>query len=359
MATDDADRNDVVIVTGSSGLLGTRITRRLADRFQVIGMDVQGDPTTPPAMEFVPVDLTDDDSVDAALGRVRHAYGPRIASVIHLAAFVDFSGEQSPLYEKVTVDGTRRLLDVLQDFDVEQFVFSSTMLVHAPVEPGDRITEEDPLDPAWAYPQSKVATEEIVDEHRGKIPAVVLRIAGVYDDVGHSPPVTNQIKRIHDKRFVSHFYPADLNKGQAFLHMDDLVEAVVALIDHRGDLPPHLPLLLGEEQVMGYGELQNLIGQELHGKNWTTLPVPDVAAKAGAAVRERNPLGEDPFIKPWMVERAHDHYALDTSRARELLGWRPQHSLRDTIPKMIAALKADPAGWYAENGLEPPAAAED
>jgi nucleoside-diphosphate-sugar epimerase len=64
--------------------------------------------------------------------------------------------------------------------------------------------------------------------------------------------------------------------------------------------------------------------------------------------------GADPFIRPWMIDRANDHYALDITRARTLLGWEPTRSLRETIPKMIAALKADPVAWYRENDLESP-----
>ncbi len=74
------------------------------------------------------------------------------------------------------------------------------------------------------------------------------------------------------------------------------------------------------------------------------------AAAAGAWLQEEI-LGEDSFIKPWMVEAANDHYILDIGRARSLLDWTPKHSLRDTLPKMIAALKRDPAGWYKENKL--------
>ena len=63
--------------------------------------------------------------------------------------------------------------------------------------------------------------------------------------------------------------------------------------------------------------------------------------------------GADPFIKPWMIDRANDHYALDITRAHTLLGWEPKRTLRETLPKMVAALKADPLGWYRENNLEP------
>ena len=59
----------------------------------------------------------------------------------------------------------------------------------------------------------------------------------------------------------------------------------------------------------------------------------------------------DAFIKPWMIDLADDHYALDITRAKNLLDWEPTRSLRDTLPKMIDTLKADPQRWYHENKL--------
>jgi hypothetical protein len=43
----------------------------------------------------------------------------------------------------------------LQDFEVGQFIYVSTMLAHAPCSPGERIDEEQPIDPPCAYPRSK------------------------------------------------------------------------------------------------------------------------------------------------------------------------------------------------------------
>lgn len=56
-----------------------------------------------------------------------------------------------------------------------------------------------------------------------------------------------------------------------------------------------------------------------------------------------------------MVDRADDHYVLNISRARALLGWEPQRSLRATLPAMVAALKANPLRWYREHKLKPSA----
>ncbi len=76
-------------------------------------------------------------------------------------------------------------------------------------------------------------------------------------------------------------------------------------------------------------------------------------AKTGAWVQDALPLAEEPFIKPWMIDLADDHYALDITRAQEILGWSPKRSLRDTLPAMVARLKADPLHWYRANHLEP------
>jgi nucleoside-diphosphate-sugar epimerase len=296
--------------------------------------------------------------VTSSLRQLRDRHGRRIASVLHLAAYYDFSGEPSPLYETVTVKGTRRLLHALRDFELEQFVFSSTMLVHAPCEPGQRINEDWPLAPKWDYPLSKVETEALIRAERGPIPAVLLRIAGVYDDWGHSIPLTQQIQRIYERRLTSHVYPGDPERGQAYLHRDDLVEAFLRVIELRAELPSELTLLLGEPETLTYAEIQRILGRLIHDEEWETRTIPKPVAKAGAWFQDNIPGGEEPFIKPWMIDLADDHYALDISRAQALLGWQPRHALGQVLPEMVRALKADPAAWYRENGLEPTPQAE-
>jgi nucleoside-diphosphate-sugar epimerase len=351
-----ADDRPVVIVTGGSGLLGSAVIDRLVDDHRVVSLDLEGDPTSPAEIEFICTDLTDPASIGRAFERIRDRYGGRLASVIHLAAYYDFAGRDSPLYDEVTVGGTRRMLDALADFEVEQFVFSSTMLVHTPTDPGDEIDEGDRIEASWPYPASKVETESVLRDHpaSSEMSTVVVRIAGVYDEEGHSPPITNQIKRIDGRWPTSHFYPADLDRGQAFVHRDDAVDAIVRIVERRTELPSWFPVLIGEPKTIGYGDMQDLIGRELHGHDWRTFRIPPLLAKVGAWVREKNPFGEDPFIRSWMVDRASDHYDLDVSTARERLGWTPRHTVAETIPEMIDHLRHDRDGWYAENGLRPP-----
>jgi nucleoside-diphosphate-sugar epimerase len=256
------EQRDIVVVTGSSGFSGRALTDRLARRHVVVGLDRHEPPRLPPRATFERIDVTSDASVRDTLARVRARHGSRIASVIHLAAYFDLTGEPSPKYEAITVRGTGRLLRELQgSFTVEQFVFVSTMLVHAAGRPGERIDESRPLDPKLPYRASKIEAERLIHERRGAIPVVYLRPAGVYDDRARNPFLAHQIARIYEGSPTARVYPGDLATGQSFLHLDDLCDAVLRLVERRGQLPPELPVLLGEPEVMGYGEPQHEIGR--------------------------------------------------------------------------------------------------
>jgi nucleoside-diphosphate-sugar epimerase len=352
------DQKDVIIITGSSGFIGSALINKLAGRARLVGFDKIAGRTPPPEAECICIDLTSEKAIEAAFERVRVAYGNRIASVVHLAAYYDLSGKPSPLYEQITVQGTERLLEQLKGFQVEQFIFSSTMLVHAPTDPGQRISEDSPIDPRWAYPESKVETEALIRKEHGEIPIALLRLAGVYDDRGHSAFLSQQIARIYERQLLSHVYPGDIRRGQASVHLDDLTDVFARSIEKRGELPRELTLLVGEPETLSYDEVQRLVGRLLHSEERETREVPKSLAKTGAWL-ENEILDEEPFIKPWMVDFADAHYELDISRVRTLLAWEPKHSLRESLPKITAALKSDPPGWYRANKLDAAQVAAD
>lgn len=347
-------QRETIIVTGANGLIGKAIAARLSRRFAVVGFVHKTPPSPPRGVESVQADLTSDESVERALARVRERHGSRIAAVIHLAAYYSFSGEPSHLYEDLTVKGTERLLKGLQSFQVEQFSFSSTMLVHQPGEPGHPINEDSPLEPKWAYPQSKVETERRIAAEHGAIPVLILRIAGVYDDNTHSIPLAHQMRRIYEHQLLAHVFPGDISHGQAFIHLDDLVDLYERAVERRKQIPPELTLLVSEPETISYDDLQRGFARQLLGEEFDTHEIPKEAAKVGAWVEDAIPAGEEPFIQPWMIDLADDHYELDISRARSYLGWQPQHSLKETLPVMTNALRRDPLRWYADNDIAPP-----
>ena len=213
-----------LIITGSSGRIGSSFIDRVGATYTEMGFDREGPPHPPPETEHViACDLGSDGSVRAALDEVRRLGHKRIASMIHLAAYYSFSGE-----------------------------------------PGERINEDWPLEPKWDYPKSKVATEHLILRERGDVPVVFLRIAGVYDDRCHSIPIAQQIKRIYENSFLSRVYSGDITHGAAFVHMEDMVEALVLAVEHRQDLPSVTTLLIGEPETLSYDALQRAISRQLH-----------------------------------------------------------------------------------------------
>ncbi len=350
----------VVVITGAAGRIGSRLAARLSDRYTVVGLDQIEADTVDDSLHF---DLTSDESVELAFRKIRDRHGAGLASVVHLAAYFDFTGEDSPLYETVNVEGTRRVLRQLRDFDVEQFVYSGTMLVHGPGRPGERIDEDTAIDPQWAYPESKAKTEAVIRDESGEVPYVLLHLAGLYDDRTAVPTLSHQIARVYERSIKAHLYAGNMHAGQAMLHLDDMLDAFERVIDRRADLDDNPTFLIGEPEAISYGALQQTLARLIHDEeDWRTLTVPEPVAKLGARVEAASePIvpdvidqGEKPFIRAFMIDLADDHYALDISRARDRLGWTPEHRLEDALPDLVAALKDDPHGWYEANGITPP-----
>ncbi len=349
--------NQLILVTGCSGRIGTKVIERFKDSsYQLIGLDLVAPKTSTPAnFAFIKMDVSSVDSIQTAMQQIKQTYGDHIASVVHLAAYYNFTGGEWAKYEQITVEGTKHLLQAVQNFSTEQFLFSSTMLIHEPQDPPKKINENSPLvtDP-WEYPRSKIETEAVISKNHHEIPSVILRIAGCYDDECHSIPISNQIQRIYEKQFTSHVLPGDISHGTSFLHLDDMAEVVWICVQKRALLPKETVMLVGEEETLSYDQLQNQISQLLYHEPLSTYRIPKIIAKVGAWMQDRLPFFPDSFIKPWMIDYADDNYVLDLTHIHQLLDWTPQKRLSSTLPIMIKDLKENPLKWYQANDLKAP-----
>lgn len=346
----------LVVITGSAGTIGSALRAALEHEYQVVGMDREGTTCD------INIDLTSTPSIDLAFKIFKEKYNKKIAAVIHLAAYFDFTGEESPLYQEVNVNGTKKLLKKLQDFDVDRFIFSSTMLVHQPCQLGDTINEDSPIKPKWAYPKSKEKTEKIIQKHHKKIPYLILRLAGVYDDSSCVPTLAQQIVRIYERSIKSHLYAGDSQAGQSFIHLLDLVNLFKKSIKYRNDLPKEEIILAGEREAVSYQKLQMMIYHLIHAEEHKIKTIPTSIAKVSTFIEEKfEPLipddfdhGETPFIRPFMIDMASDHYALDITKAHKLLHWEPEHRIKDSLPIIIEFLKNDPKTWYENHKITMP-----
>ncbi|NGX37114.1 MAG: N-acetyl-alpha-D-glucosaminyl-diphospho-ditrans,octacis-undecaprenol 4-epimerase [Chlamydiae bacterium] len=337
-------KKPLLLITGMCGRIGCEVAAMFSQDFHVVGLDICTPPVPYEGVDYFFTDVSSLENVKDSLRQVREKYGSHIASFIHLAAYYNFEGGKWEKYQKITIEGTANLLEALKDFELDQFVFSSTLLVYAPCRLGEKIDENSLVDPKWEYPLSKIKTEEIIKANRGNASSVILRIAGIYDDGCHSIPISQHIARIYEKKLESHFFPGNVDQGATFLHMDDLMRALKIIVEKRKELKPEELFVLGEGEVLNFGQLQDEIGRLLHGKTWWTMRIPKWVAKCGAAVKKS-------FIKPWMVDLADDHYEVDTQKARAVLGWEPTHSLKNCLSKMVDALKQNPKKWYQEHEI--------
>lgn len=348
-------KKPMVIITGASGKIGSILTKVLQTDYQVVGFDRNEEAD-------IVIDLGSASSIETAFKIFKQQYGNKIAAVIHLAAYFDFTGEESPLYEQINVKGTQKLLESLQDYEVERFIFASSMLVHAPCEPGEVINEQSALGPKWAYPESKLKTEQVIQQYHGDIPYLIVRLAGLYDESSCVPTLAHQIARTYERDPKCNFYAGDLNAGQSFIHQQDLLSLFESAIRYRNTLAKEEIILAGEREAVGYKNLQEIITTLLHDEEAQLVNLPAPIAKAGAWLEGKlEPIipddfdqGKKPFIRPFMIDLASDHYALEIKKARKLLHWEPKHSIKKGLPKLIKALTANPKQWYEDNNLTLP-----
>ena len=170
----------------------------------------------------------------------------------------------------------------------------------------------------------------------------------MYSEEGNSIPITNQAQRIYEKQISARLYPASTAHGSTYVHRDDVINAIALAIEKRKDLPEEVILNIGDDETLTYQELQDIISTEIHGKKMPIIAIPMWFAKAGAFMQN---LFSKAFIKPWMIDLADDHFEMDSSSAKKMLDWKPEHGLRDTLPKMIKNLKDNPENFYEVNGL--------
>ncbi len=131
-------KKDLIVITGATGKIGTVVSAALKNDYPVVALNRD---CSDSEFECLTMDITSDKKTERALSELRERHGNRIAAVIHLAGYFDFSGEPNPLYDQVNVEGIRRLLRALQAFEVERFIYSSSMLVHEPTGPGIPLVE--------------------------------------------------------------------------------------------------------------------------------------------------------------------------------------------------------------------------
>ncbi|GGM93824.1 hypothetical protein GCM10011609_34060 [Lentzea pudingi] len=159
-----------LLLTGATGLVGSRLLPRLAqDGFKCRAL-VRGDAALPPGTTGVRGDLDDPDTLRTAVEGVD--------AVVHLAA--QFRTSDDAAIWRANLDGTRNLIAAVKEHAPNtRLVMSSTGNVYNANATRPAL-ETDACSPAAAYPASKLAAEQLLRD--SGLTWAVLRLPFVYGE---------------------------------------------------------------------------------------------------------------------------------------------------------------------------------
>lgn len=146
-----------LLLTGSSGRIGSAIAAALAPAHEVVGLDRRPGPAT----RFTG-DLGDSRLLAAALDGVD--------AVVHTAALhaPDVGRVPDAEFRRVNVDATAALAAAAAARGIRRFVYTSTTALYgagsAAGEPADWVDEVTPPRPRTVYHRSKLAAEQVLQE---------------------------------------------------------------------------------------------------------------------------------------------------------------------------------------------------
>ncbi len=294
-------------VTGGAGYVGAMLVPRLLElghSVTVLDLMLYGDDVIDahPRLAMVAGDMRDRALLERTI--------PGHDTVIHLACISnDPSFELDPsLGKSINLDAFRPLVEVSRDAGVRRFVYASSSSVYG-VKDEPNVTEDMVLEPLTDYSRFKADCERILAEYQSPtFTTVTIRPATVcgYSRRQRLDVVVNILSNLaYHNRKISVFGGAQLRPN---IHMDDMVDAYVAILDAPDDV------VAGQIFNAGY---ENQSVEEL-------------------AVMVRDVMGDDVELvrTPTNDNRS---YHISSERIRRVLGFAPKRSIRDAIVDMKRA----------------------
>ncbi len=215
----------MIVVTGASGFLGRHVVGALAGgeaKVRALDLRFADDfAESYPGVDRRQGDFLGEDYLRPALEGAR--------TVVHLASKnVDHDGSG---FERINVEGTRRLCALAVAAGVRRFVYVSSVGIYGHGAHSDA-DETTPVHPDTPLSRSKAAAEDLVlERHRsGDLSAVVLRHRFVYGD-GDQAVVPRLIK-------AARSYPFWISGGRAKISLvwaPDFAEVVRRMVEGAAD----------------------------------------------------------------------------------------------------------------------------
>jgi len=301
-----------ILVTGSSGTIGTRLCERLLSLdYQVIGIDKVPNKWNKDVQDITIVRNLNDANCFNGIPK-------DISTVIHLAANARvYNSVVNPDIAKENIDITYNILEFCRKNNIKKFLFASSREVY-----GDRSLSASEKDVEInncesPYTASKIAGEALVYAYKKcyDLNYIVFRFSnvyGMYDDTARLVPLwIYQAKRGEDLRIFGR------DKTLDFTYIDDTIDGISMACDY---LPKCETFNLTYGQGVKLSKIAEII---IKGTNSTSN-----------VVFENNREGEITFFEG------------NNALASDKLGFSPKTDVYEGLQKSIK--------WYGENeGIVP------
>ncbi len=315
------------VITGASGFIGSRLTRRLLDAGrEVTLLDVTPPTVIPEGSRYVRCDLRDRDAVRAAVpaGSVDHA--------LHFAARVGDWGSFAD-FEAINVTGTRHALEAFRDAGAKRIVHLSSIAAMG-LDAGALADESvGPFAAGDPYSATKGAGEMVARElQRAGAPVIVVRPGDVYG-IGSVPWVVRPVELMRAKQMLF----VDGGRGHfAHVHVDNLLDGVLRALT--------VDAAVGEAFIFTDGDTHCTLGEyftrlaDAAGVPRPTRTVPRALAKAVALGFEgvARVTGRPPPFTRNAVDFMLRRGSFRIDHARTVLQWSPRVTLDEGLAEIAA-----------------------
>jgi nucleoside-diphosphate-sugar epimerase len=319
---------DSMLVTGGTGFLGLHTCRHFESKgLDVVADDIknfeEGDDVE---AEYVECDVRNKEK----LREVMESHDVVVHSAMALP------NEPPKKIKEVGIEGTRNVLEIANEQDVERVVFISSTATYG-THDKHPITEETELDGVGPYGDAKIEAEKVCrefrDEHDMTVPILrpktfigpyrlgVFQILFDWVEDGASIPMVG-----------------DGNNLYQLMHVQDLVDAVEMMIT----LPPERVNTEFNVGADDYGTMREDFGALIDyadtGKNIRGTPAPLTVW----SLRILRKVGLSPLY-PWVYETAHEDSYVSVEKLKDI-GWEPEYSNKDAL--------IDTYKWYKQEYIK-------